>query len=200
MFLSVFIGYAKKLIALQAPLGVYQAPSTKRCQEEPAACQHIAQCYTDASPHYSNTTLRGIVVGSHKWIYKDNIAVIQKDRSGPEIESRPIFYTAEGPAGGEIFFRVTVTPIRNRVLVCGLTMKGVVNELEFRIDLHVDDGIAGKEYMPKTNRNIWVAKEMYKKFPECVAIKDIPAGSHVIGVESKGVKKHVGISHIITWR
>jgi hypothetical protein len=137
------------------------------------------------------------VVGSHKWLYKENIAHVQPERTGPDIESRPVFYTVEGPAGGEIYFKVTIGPARNRVLVCALTMKGAVHELEFKVDLHAS---ATAQYVPKANRSGWIAKEVYKKFPECVALKDFPVGNHVLGVESKAVKKHIGVSHIITWR
>jgi hypothetical protein len=190
------------------------------CNKDPLLCHGHATCFTDYTPHHSNISLDLILVGSTKWTKSSPKADGDHQGRAPEdLESRPCYVSQRGNEDGEIYFQVTIPDDVefNKVLICGYKIanhkEGIFGHVEYKIDLNVSPlgeamGAAGgslgggkmrnkrEDYVPSDKRVIWTSHQMVSAY--CHLLKDLPPGTHVIGLEAKE-KKPTGLSHVITW-
>jgi hypothetical protein len=184
------------------------------CSKDPLLCHGHATCYTDYTPHHSNISLDQIIVGSTKWTKSPSrVEGNQQQRAPEDLESRPCYVSHHGNDDGEIYFQVTIPDHQefNKVLICGYKIadhkEGVFGHVEYKVDLNVTPGPLAaastsgkgrkmKGYVPSEKRVIWSSHAKVSAY--CQLLKDLPPGTHVIGLESKE-KKPTGLSHVITW-
>lgn len=195
---TLFKKYDDKLKELQPAL-----PTPKLCEKDGFFCGKRATCYTDFTPHYNKDRfLKQLVIGKSVWKEEGDELTDWHLRSGFQ-DLKPAFTNENAP--GELFLKVPTgeTPY---ILICGAggeSLKHITIQLDLNggEDASFDYSKYSFESRPgKSEIVTW--KDRHYIGAECTLLKEVPKGTHIIGlVRNETLKKnHVSsVAQVVTW-